>query len=273
MGGGGGGGIVSGIGNVISGAVQSIGDGLASVDKAVGSSIPGGWGTLGAIAATVATAGAASGSLLGDAAVAGDAAATAGDAATAANVVGDASAAGLDAGSAGLGASTDIAAAGDAVDAAAATDAAATAGEAGAATDAAATAEELGATGAAAAGEATGGVAVDAAGLPIEAASAEGGSLFDSLMSGLTPSQGVMLGLAASSLLGSAQKQPQIPSPAPVTPPPAMQSASTPTSLLSQLNGVGQGGGQLGVAQTLLSGANGVDPNSLKLGKNTLLGA
>ena len=81
-----------------------------------------------------------------------------------------------------------------------------------------------------------------------------------------------MLGLAASSLLGSMQKQPQIPNPTTVTPPPAMQSASTPTSLLSQLSGVGQGGGQLGVAQTLLSGTNGVDPNSLKLGKNTLLG-
>ena len=130
----------------------------------------------------------------------------------------------------------------------------------------------MGATGATAAGEATGGVAVDAAGLPIEAAKAGGDGLFSSLMSGLSPSQGVMLGLAASSLLGSMQKQPQIPSPAPITPPPAMQSASTPTSLLSQLSGVGQGGGQLGVAQTLLSGTNGVDPNSLKLGKNTLLG-
>jgi hypothetical protein len=130
----------------------------------------------------------------------------------------------------------------------------------------------VGATGATAAGEATGGVAVDAAGFPIEAASAGGSGLFDGLMGGLTAGQGVMLGLAASSLLGSMQKQPQIPSPAPVTPPPAMQSASTPTSLLSQLSGVGQGGGQLGVAQTLLSGTNGVDPNSLKLGKNTLLG-
>ena len=146
--------------------------------------------------------------------------------------------------------------------AAAAGEGAAAAGEAGT------VAGEVGTEGAMAAGEATGGVAVDAAGLPLEAASAGGGGLFD----GLTASQGVMAGLAASSLLGSMQKQPQIPTPTPVTAPPAMQSASSPTSLLSQLNGVGQGGGQKGVAQTLLSGTNGVDPTTLALGKNTLLG-
>jgi hypothetical protein len=36
--------------------------------------------------------------------------------------------------------------------------------------------------------------------------------------------------------------------------------------------GVGQGGGSPGVAQTFLTGASGVDPALLNLGKNTLLG-
>lgn len=36
--------------------------------------------------------------------------------------------------------------------------------------------------------------------------------------------------------------------------------------------GAGQGGGAPGVAQTFLTGAAGVDPSLLNLGKNTLLG-
>jgi uncharacterized protein HemX len=36
--------------------------------------------------------------------------------------------------------------------------------------------------------------------------------------------------------------------------------------------GAGQGGGAPGVAQTFLTGASGVDPSLLNLGKNTLLG-
>jgi ElaB/YqjD/DUF883 family membrane-anchored ribosome-binding protein len=48
--GGGGGGIVSGIGDAISGVVEGVGDALAGVDKAVGDTVPGGWGTIAAIA-------------------------------------------------------------------------------------------------------------------------------------------------------------------------------------------------------------------------------
>jgi hypothetical protein len=47
---GGGGGIISSIGNAIGGAVQSIGSGLASIDKAV-NQVPGGWITVGGLAA------------------------------------------------------------------------------------------------------------------------------------------------------------------------------------------------------------------------------
>jgi len=47
---GGGGGIISSIGDAIGGAVESIGSGLASVDKAV-NQIPGGWITVGGLAA------------------------------------------------------------------------------------------------------------------------------------------------------------------------------------------------------------------------------
>lgn len=36
--------------------------------------------------------------------------------------------------------------------------------------------------------------------------------------------------------------------------------------------GAGQAGGSPGVAQTFLTGASGVDPSTLNLGKNTLLG-
>jgi len=48
--GGGGGGIISGIGDAISGVVEGVGDALAGVDKAVGDTVPGGWGTIAAIA-------------------------------------------------------------------------------------------------------------------------------------------------------------------------------------------------------------------------------
>ena len=49
----------------------AIGDAFAGLDKAVGNAIPGGWMTVGALAATIATMGAASGWLAADAAVAG----------------------------------------------------------------------------------------------------------------------------------------------------------------------------------------------------------
>lgn len=47
---GGGGGIISSIGDAIGGVVEGIGDALAGVDSFVGDTIPGGWGTIAAIA-------------------------------------------------------------------------------------------------------------------------------------------------------------------------------------------------------------------------------
>jgi hypothetical protein len=59
--GGGGGDIVSGIGDAFSGVVDSVDSALVGLDKTVGDVVPGGWGTLGAAAAAVATGGASLG--------------------------------------------------------------------------------------------------------------------------------------------------------------------------------------------------------------------
>lgn len=61
------------------------------------------------------------------------------------------------------------------------------------------------------------------------------------------------------------------------TAPPASQAAQMPQAqnIRNTMMGAGQGGGSAGAAQTLLTGAGGVDPSQLAglLGKNTLLGA
>lgn len=55
---------------------------------------------------------------------------------------------------------------------------------------------------------------------------------------------------------------------------PESQAAKSPTaaSVQAGMLGMGQSGGAPGIAQTFLTGAGGVDPNTLSLGKNTLLG-
>lgn len=52
------------------------------------------------------------------------------------------------------------------------------------------------------------------------------------------------------------------------------QATKSPTSaaVMGQQAGTGQAGGAPGVAQTFLTGAGGVDPNTLNIGKSTLLG-
>lgn len=67
--------------------------------------------------------------------------------------------------------------------------------------------------------------------------------------------------------------------PDPVTPvapqaPPDPQAAKAPdaASVAAGQAATGQAGGSPGVAQTFLTGANGVDVNTLNLKKNTLLG-
>ena len=95
------------------------------------------------------------------------------------------------------------------------------------------------------------------------------------LLSGITGSQALMAGLLASSLLGKAQQPATLPQPTGVTAPPSLQTQAgvDPNTILSSLTGVGQGGGQKGIAQTLLTGAGGVDPSTLTLNKKTLLGS
>jgi len=95
--------------------------------------------------------------------------------------------------------------------------------------------------------------------------------------SGLTGAQmltGAQTGLAGANLVSTLLKP--MPSLTPPSAPGALpQSAHSPNAatISAGLAGAGQAGGSPGAAQTLLTGANGVDPNSLKLGKNTLLGA
>lgn len=64
-----------------------------------------------------------------------------------------------------------------------------------------------------------------------------------------------------------------IPSPASPTPPPQASSAPDANVVRQNQAGTGQAGGAPGVAQTMLTGAGGVDPNALNLGKKTLLGS
>jgi len=56
--------------------------------------------------------------------------------------------------------------------------------------------------------------------------------------------------------------------------PPQTQASQAPDAMgqRAALAGSGQGGGSPGIAQTFLSGTQGVDPSLLQLGKNTLLG-
>jgi len=77
-------------------------------------------------------------------------------------------------------------------------------------------------------------------------------------------------GMAVSSML--APKAPSIPAPqAPIAPPQA-SSAPQVQGVQAAMGGTGQAGGAPGAASTILTGAGGVDPNSLTLGKKSLLG-
>ncbi len=245
---GGGGGVINSIGNAVSSAVQSVGSGLASVDKAVSTSVPGGWATLGGAALAAATGGA---SLLADGtATALDSTALVTDPLSGGSFAGDAFSTAGAAASQGAGVTAE---------------------------------GEIGLQGAQAAGEATGGVAVDSAGLPVDTAvestagsgaagAGAGASAWNAsnVISGL----GAAVGLA--NLAGTLMTpKVNIPSATPPVAPPTPQTASlaSGSSVQNSLVGTGQAGGSIGVAQTLLTGAGGVDPSTLNLGKNTLLGS
>lgn len=80
----------------------------------------------------------------------------------------------------------------------------------------------------------------------------------------------------ANQAITTAAAQPAAIAPAPVALlASAQQTNNVPNAAAVQagLAGTGQAGGSPGVAQTLLTGAGGVDPNSLNLGRNTLLGS
>ena len=70
---------------------------------------------------------------------------------------------------------------------------------------------------------------------------------------------------------GGGGSTPASPTVAPVTPTqPSLP--TTPQSAIQATFGLGQSGGAQTIGQTLLTGAGGVDPNQLTLGKYTLLG-
>ncbi len=82
------------------------------------------------------------------------------------------------------------------------------------------------------------------------------------------------LGVFGGAYMASKQQTPNIPAPAAAAAAPESQAAKTPDTLdvLKSQMGTGQAGGNPGVAQTFLTGAGGIDPNSLNLKKNSLLG-
>lgn len=83
---------------------------------------------------------------------------------------------------------------------------------------------------------------------------------------------GMMLGgmLLSQAMAPSA---PSIPAPPTPAPPPQTSQAPSVQGVQGAMAGTGQAGGAPGVAETMLTGAGGIDPNLLKLGKSTLLGS
>ena len=91
---------------------------------------------------------------------------------------------------------------------------------------------------------------------------------------GFTTTEYAMMAMAAgttvSAIAASQQKAPNIAAP---TPPPQAGKAPDVANTMQGMTGAGQAGGSPGVAQTFLTGSQGVDPSLLNLGKNTLLGS
>ncbi len=72
-------------------------------------------------------------------------------------------------------------------------------------------------------------------------------------------------------IIANMEQPAQMPNVQPPPPPPQQEKAPNMQGIVQGVSGTGQGGGP-GPAQTFLTGAGGVDPNQLKLGKPTLLG-
>lgn len=82
------------------------------------------------------------------------------------------------------------------------------------------------------------------------------------------------MGFAAAAAMGGMMLASSMNKPASPQVPAAPQASQAPDAMGTRASvaGVGQGGGSPGIAQTFLSGAGGVDPSLLQLGRNTLLG-
>ena len=80
--------------------------------------------------------------------------------------------------------------------------------------------------------------------------------------------------IAVGYVISQASQPKAIPTPPAPIAPPQSQAAQLPdaNNNVKALGGTGQAGGAPGVAQTFLTGSGGVDPNTLSLGKTSLLG-
>lgn len=124
---------------------------------------------------------------------------------------------------------------------------------------------------------------IPGAGTPAGAAPSVGGSLLDTgkamasnawdTLSGLPGASTVGSSLLTSAAMGAITPKPQMPQAPNIPTPP--QAAKVPNAIDVNANMMGHGGagGTPGIAQTLLTGGQGVDPATLLLGKKTLLGA
>lgn len=90
------------------------------------------------------------------------------------------------------------------------------------------------------------------------------------MSAGISAGGWAVIGLVAGSLLS---QKPNPPAPPPPAAPPQESKRPDAGNVLSDMSGRGQAGGAPGVAQTFLTGPGGIDPEGLKLGRTTLLGA
>ena len=91
---------------------------------------------------------------------------------------------------------------------------------------------------------------------------------------GMDPITMAIGGAVLGGLLGSQKEQPSMQMPQMPAAPPEPQAAKAPDSQTVRAGqaGMGQAGGAPGVADTFLTGAGGIDPKLLALGRTTLLG-
>ena len=82
----------------------------------------------------------------------------------------------------------------------------------------------------------------------------------------------MLVASAAASVYPAATSGSAQPTISPPKAPPQASKAPTAANTLKGQQGAGQAGGAPGVAQTFLTGAGGIDPSLLQLGKTTLLG-